>query len=121
MIRTPQQNSAIHKYFQLLAEALNDAGYEQNHPVFDKVSSTWTAHSVKEKLFKPILEARSGKKSTAAATTVEISDVHKVLDYWTSTKTGIHIGFPDRHGSDHAEIEKQSPGTFSAISQDEGR
>ena len=38
--RTTTQNSAIHKYFELLAEAFNDAGYTQKHEIFSKVDLT---------------------------------------------------------------------------------
>tara|TARA_Y100000593_G_scaffold22533_1_gene44887 strand:- start:6939 stop:7310 length:372 start_codon:yes stop_codon:yes gene_type:complete len=96
--RTTTQNAAIHKYFELLAEAFNDAGYTQKHEIFSKVDLNWTAHSIKEGLFKPILEVKTGKKSTADATTVEISEIHKILNLWCMQNTGIDVPFPDRYG-----------------------
>lgn len=120
-VRTLSQNKALHLYCSRLAEAMNDAGYDQAHREFEKVSNEWTMYSVKEKLFKPILEAMAGKESTTEASTLDYDKVHRSLNRWTSTHLGISIDFPNRYGPDHAEIEKQSPGTFSALSQDEGR
>ena len=119
-VRTLSQNNALHLYCARLAEAMNDAGYDQAHPEFENVTSEWTMYSVKEKLFKKILESMKGKESTAEASTVDYDKVHRSLDRWTSTHLGISVPFPNRYGpSDYAEIEKQSPGTFSAFSQDE--
>mgnify|MGYP003148940001 FL=1 len=118
-VRTLSQNNAMHLYCELLAAAMNDAGYDMSHPVFEKVSSEWTMYSVKEKLFKRILKTIKGRESTAEASTVDYDRVHRSLDYWTSIHLGISINFPDRYGSNYAEIEKQSPGTFSATRQDE--
>lgn len=119
-VRTLSQNKALHLYCSRLAEAMNIAGYDQAHPEFENVTSEWTMYSVKEKLFKPILEAMEGKESTAEASTLDYDKVHRSLNRWTSTHLGISVDFPNRYGpSDYAEIEKQSPGTFSAFSQDE--
>ena len=119
-VRTLSQNNAMHLYCELLAAAMNDAGYDMSHPVFEKVSSEWTMYSVKEKLFKRILKTIKGRESTAEASTVDYDRVHRSLDYWTSIHLGISINFPDRYGPpNYAEIEKQSPGPFSATRQDE--
>ena len=116
-IRTITQNSAIHKYFELLAEAFNDAGYTQKHEIFNKVDLNWTAHSIKEGLFKPILEVKTGKKSTAAATTVEISEIHKILNLWCMQQAGIDVPFPDKYG--FQEITKKSFNTSAVTSETE--
>jgi len=56
--RTLTQNRALHKYCELLAEALNDAGYEMKAVLAVKVVDVpWSKELVKEALWKPIQAA----------------------------------------------------------------
>ena len=93
--RTIQQNKSLYLYFDLLADALNDAGYEMKHVMeIKEVDVPWTKERVKEVLFKSIMEAMTGKRSTTELDTVEISKIYDVLDRHTSEKLGIHVEWP---------------------------
>ena len=95
-IRTPQQNKSLHKYCELLAEALNDAGLDMRTVLKPEVGIPWTKESVKKQLWKPIQEAMYEKESTTQMDTKEPSEIYKVLDRHTASKMGIHVEWPSR-------------------------
>jgi hypothetical protein len=93
--RTSQQNRAMHKWFGMLAETLNDAGFEQ-FVVFDEIRKKkggydvpWNTARVKENLYKPIMEKMTGKDSTTQMDTKEPSEICDVLGRWLSETFGI--------------------------------
>lgn len=93
--RTAQQNKSLHKYCELLAEALNDAGYEMKAVLAVKsVDVPWSKDTVKEVLWRPIQEAVTGKSSTTELNTVEPSEVYAILDRHISQNFGVHIEWP---------------------------
>jgi len=103
MKRTDQQNRALHKYCELLAEALNNAGLEMKTVLSAKsVDVPWNKNTVKEVLWRPIQEAMTGKESTTEITTVEPSEIYHVLDRHMGEKFGIHVEWP----SEETRIEK---------------
>lgn len=92
---TSQQNKALHVGFQLLAEALNDAGYEMKAVLAAKdVDVPWTKESVKEVLFRPIMAAMTQKGSTTEMDVLEVSDVWNVLLRHLGENFGINVPFP---------------------------
>jgi len=93
--RTLTQNAALHKYFWLLSQALNEAGYDVGATI--KVPVSFTPETVKEYLFKPVMKAlHPDKVSTTELTTTEVSEVYEELNRLTSDKFGVGVGFPDR-------------------------
>jgi len=95
MKRTDQQNKALHKYFELLAEALNDAGFETKAVLAVKeVDVPWNKELVKELLWRPIQKTMTGQESTTKISRVEPSDIYMVLDRHISEKFGVHIEWP---------------------------
>lgn len=93
--RTEQQNKAIHLWCQLLADALNDAGYDIQHVLTQKqVSIPWSGETVKELLWREIQRAMFDKESTTALSISEVSEVYEVLDRHISEKFGVHVEFP---------------------------
>lgn len=93
--RTPQQNAALHKGFALLAESLNDAGYEMKSVLAVKnVDIPWTEVSVKEVLYRPIMAAMLNKHSTTELDTKEVSDVWDVLNRHLGENFGVNLPFP---------------------------
>ena len=83
--RTARQNRALHVFFTLLAEQLNDAGLDQKRVIKamrEGLPIPWTAESVKESLWKPLQSAMLNKGSTTELTTTEPSDVHERLSLW---------------------------------------
>lgn len=91
-IRTLQQNKALHKYFSLVAEALNDK--QLTVKTIIKADIEWNPLSVKEMLWRPIQEAVLHKKSTTELKRNEIDDVYDTINLALGQKLGIHVPFP---------------------------
>ena len=91
-MRTLQQNKALHKYFSLVAEALNDR--QLTVKTIIKADIEWNPISVKSLLWKPIQEAVLQKKSTTELKRKEIEDVYDTINRALGEKFGIHVPFP---------------------------
>ena len=94
--RTRKQNKSMHKYFELLAEALNDAGYDMKKVLKPEIDIPWTKESVKSHLWKPIQEAMFDKEHTSDTDTVEPSAVYETLNRHTSEKLGVSVPWPQK-------------------------
>lgn len=92
--RTNLQNRALHKYFSMLAEALNDAGYDMKKTLKADVEIPWTAENVKNHLWRPIQIAMTGKQSSIALDTCEPSNIYEVLNRHLASKLGVSVPFP---------------------------
>lgn len=96
--RTLLQNKAMYKFFELLADALNNAGYDMKKVLKPGVDIPWTKESVKRHLWVPIQDAMLDKESTTELTTVEPSEIYQVLMRHLSEKFGIYVDWPNRRG-----------------------
>ena len=94
--RTSQQNKALHKYFTLLADELNAAGYDMRRTLKPGVDIPWSPELVKQYLWKSIQEAMLGSDSTRELTTKEIGQVYDVLNKHLGETTGVHVAFPSK-------------------------
>lgn len=92
--RTTQQNRALHLYFTLLAEALNDAGLDQRKTLKPSVEIPWDAKAIKEQIWRPIQKAQLKKESTTELTTAEITKVWETINRHLSEKFGVTEMFP---------------------------
>lgn len=95
--RTNKQNRAMHKYFTLLAQALNAQGQDQRvvlATMREGVQIPWDAASVKAALWKPVQEAILGKESTTQLERPEVSRIYESLNKWTGDKLGVSMSFP---------------------------
>lgn len=92
--RTGQQNKALHKYCNMVAEALNDAGLDMRKVLKPEVEIPWTGTSVKNSLWRPIQDAMLDKESTTELDTSQVDAVYKVLSRHLSSKLGINVEFP---------------------------
>lgn len=94
--RTGQQNRALHLFYRILAETLNDAGLDQRKVLKPSVSIPWTPKAVKENLWRPIQKALLGKESTTELSKLEdIDKVHELLMKHLGEKFGVeYIPFP---------------------------
>jgi hypothetical protein len=99
--RTLPQNAALHVYCDLMAKALNDAGYE-----FALFLSTiknngwavdWDAEKVKD-AFRLIAKAQTGKESTAKLSTVEMQQAYEVFNRSMGELAGVSMPWPDKLG-----------------------
>lgn len=94
--RTGLQNRALHKYFSLLAEALNDAGLDMKTVLKPEIDIPWTMESVKNHLWRPIQVIMQDKESTTELTTADPQDIYLVLSRHISEKFGVDVGWPSR-------------------------
>lgn len=90
--RTLQQNKSLHKFFELLATELNDAGYDMKKVV--KVDIPWNRETIKEYIWRPVMEAQLLKKSTTEMTTAEVNQVYETINRLMAEKFGIHVPYP---------------------------
>lgn len=97
--RTLTQNAALHKYCQMLADDLNNAGLDMRHVLKPEVDIPWTMEAVKENLWKPIQKAVTGKESTTKPLTNEYGEVYEVLSKHLSEKLGLYVAWPSREAA----------------------
>lgn len=96
--RTNQQSKAMHVYCGLLAEAMNDAGYDirkvlEMRPTLE---IPWSKDLVKENLWRPIQKAMLNKESTKDPDRSEYTKVYETLNNFTATHFGIGLPFPSK-------------------------
>ena len=99
--RSALQNKALHKYCEMLAEALNDRGLDMvlvlhRNP---EMKVSWTKQAVKEKLWRPVQEALLNKKSTTKANRNEYSKVYDELNKHLINLHGVSVPWPEKAGS----------------------
>ena len=94
--RTLLQNSAMHKYFQLLGDELNAAGLDMRRTLKKSIDIPWTPVSVKEHLWRPIQEIVIGVASTTKLDRKQVSEVYEVLARHMAERHGISTAFPQR-------------------------
>ena len=122
--RTRLQNKSLHLYCELLATALNDAGYDMKAVLFGpiegkimalvcelcpehteafdsvflkyhmKVDVPWTKDSTKACLWKPIQRVMMNKESTTELDTKGPSAVYDVLCRHISENYGVFVEWP---------------------------
>lgn len=98
--RTLQQNKAMHLYFTMLAEALNDAGLDARHVLKPEIEIPWTRTMVKSLLWKHIQDAMFDKDSTTELDQKQVDAVYKVLSRHLSEKFNVYVPFPDKFRSE---------------------
>lgn len=91
--RTLQQNKALHLYFKMVADTLNDAGLDMRAVLKPEVEIPWSKNTVKEYLWRPIQRLQLQKESTTELTTSEIDKVYDTVNLHLS-KHGVTQPFP---------------------------
>lgn len=102
--RTIKQNSAMHLFFQMVADELNGVGVPFTTKSITKnveIEHEWTGTMVKEFIWRPIQIAKLGVGSTTGLSTVQIDEVADPIIRWLGTAHGIGVQFP-------SEIERQA-------------
>lgn len=92
--RTNQQNKAMHKFFELLANDLNGAGLDMKRTLKESIDIPWTPVTVKEWLWRPVQDAMLEKESTTELTPKEVNQVYETLIRHLSEKFCITTEFP---------------------------
>jgi hypothetical protein len=95
-LRTTQQERAVRKYYQLMADALNNGGYEFEDVLTVPVS--WSPDLFKLLIWDKVREAATQKTSNAKMDNEDLNKTYDILNKFFSTKFGLHVPFPDRRG-----------------------
>jgi len=79
--RTESQNNALHKFYSMLAEELNEKGKDMRVVLKPSWSIWWTTESIKSYIWKPIMKAMTGKESTTELekNSGEIDKIHEMI------------------------------------------
>lgn len=95
--RTTLQNSALHKFFMIISEQLNELGMEYKYfgVKGNEISLMYTPELVKEFFWKQIQVALFDKKSTTKLTTEEMNQIIDIITKFFADK-GVLIEFPNR-------------------------
>ena len=92
--RTIRQNNSFHKYAELLAQALRDAGYEDMKTII-RVPITPTKENVKEEMLRPVMKAMFPEiDSSAKLTTVQMQQLYEQMNLFTSERLGVSVDWP---------------------------
>jgi len=73
---------------QMVAERLNEAGFEMRKILPNNIKLDWTTEYVKDYLWRPIQMLALGKDSTTDLATKEIDQVYEILNRHLSEKFG---------------------------------
>ena len=93
--RSLRQNSALHKFFEMISTHLNDLGIEYMYqgPMEDTVSLMYTPELVKEFFWKPIQKTLYNTDSTTDLDTHQINAIVDVITKFFGEK-GVYVEFP---------------------------
>ena len=92
--RSIRQNRALHLYLEVLASALNLAGYDMNKTLRHDAEIPWNGSLVKELLWRPIQKAITGKQSTTEPEKIQYTEIYEVLNRHTASKLGVSVEWP---------------------------
>lgn len=105
--RSDQQNKALHKWFELVADELNASGQSKQKVLGKTIELNWDARSVKEDLWRPVQKALLKKHSTTELLKLEdIDKVYEHLNRFLGEKCEIHVPFPTQAEIDGKIIGK---------------
>jgi len=92
--RTIQQNKALWKYFEALAQEFSDHGLDMKKVLKPEIDIPWNKNTICEFLWKPIMKIQCGKESTTELTTKEIDEIYDTINRHLSEKFGITVEWP---------------------------
>lgn len=95
-VRTLPQNRAIHKYFTMLAESLNNAGLDVKKTMKHDVDIPWTETLIKELIWRKVQLAMYDVESTAKLDTEQVSKVYEVINRHIAQTFGVSVVFPSK-------------------------
>jgi hypothetical protein len=95
--RTLLQNRALHKYFSLVADALNNGGYDMKTVL--KVNVQWTPITIKEVIWKSVQNALLNKRSTTNLLKKDVDLVYDNVNKILSDKYQISVPFPSEESN----------------------
>ena len=93
--RTLTQNASLHKFCSMLAQAMNDAGFDFRVFIKEGYPVPFTEELVKEYIWKPIQKAVTGHESTTKPEPKQYSEVYDALNVKLA-EHGLYIPWPCR-------------------------
>lgn len=79
---------------QHLADELNNAGLTIMRTLRHDAEIPWSRTTIKELVWRPLMQAQLGKRSTTELTTAEIDKVFDTITKYMGEKHGITVAFP---------------------------
>ena len=92
--RTATQNRALHLWFTQLAKALNDDGFDMRTVIKEGIDIFWSAHTIKNHLWRPVQKIYLGKESTTELENSEVSEIYDIINRTVGEKTGVYVPWP---------------------------
>lgn len=92
--RTTRQNRTLHLLLRRMSEALNDAGFEIPHPFKPDLEIPYSEESVKELLYRPIVNLYFKKKGSSDLSAEQFSESMTVLVDAVNRNTGVYVPIP---------------------------
>lgn len=92
--RTLKQNGSIHLYCSILSETFNAMGLDQKAVLKPGTPIPWDERSVKEKIWRKVQIALTGKKSTKDLDTTEVSKVYEAVSRHLAEVFCVNVDFP---------------------------
>jgi hypothetical protein len=94
--RTDKQNRSLHKWFEQVANEMNERGMTVEMVLSTyKVQIDWNKTRFKELVWRPVQEALTNKASSTEPETNEYIEIYDHINRWLSEQ-GVHIPWPDR-------------------------
>ena len=93
--RTLTQNASLHKFCSMLAQAMNEAGFDFRVFIKEGYPVPFTEELVKEYIWKPIQKAVTGHESTTKPEPKQYSEVYDVLNVKLA-EHGLYVPWPCR-------------------------
>jgi len=101
--KTAKQRAALHVWCEQLAEILNALGLDQRKVLKPSVEIPWSKDSIKERIYKPVLDAMTGKSSTEDMNTVEPTQVLEVIAKHMAENHGVTVpAWPSKDNNSRA-------------------
>lgn len=95
--RTTSQNSAMHKYFTMLAESLDNAGLDVMATLSEKIAIPWTPPLIKELVWRKVqLAMYPDIESTAKLNTEQVGKIYEVINRHMAQTHGVSVIFPTK-------------------------
>ena len=92
--KTSAQNRAMHKYFEWIANTLNDNNlYLTKDLIQASYEAEWSKEMVKELIWKPVQKRLTGKKSTTKINTAEVNKIVETIQR-ALARIGLDVEFP---------------------------
>lgn len=112
--RTEQQKKALHLWFRLLSEKLNEAGFDMRRTLREDIEIPWDKEGrmVKKYLWKPVQDAILNVESTAKCGKLDYPYIYEILCRHLTTKLGITPPeWPDKHRHEELNEHGTNPGS----------